>query len=459
MNDMIYFEPGVPRSDEAERSVIGALLLDNLAFDRMQNPPEPGHFFSAENGRIYSAIRTLIAEQKPADVVTVWEFAAGDQSMLAYLGELANNTPSAANIARYAEIVRDKAVERALLAATAQITERVHDRSVRTADKLDFAQAQLMALSDDNAVNDAESVGELLYGLVEDLEAAEEGTLPPRASCGFLDLDSKAGVCFPTDMIVIGGRPGMGKTTFGLNIAEFRARRGEPGLIWSGEMPREQIRNKLVASVGRVEYKALREKRCLNGDEFERVKYAMSVLKDAPIMVFDRPGITIYDLAAKARQAKRRYGKLSWILVDYLQLMEGPEDNSVQKYTNISKGLKGLAKSLGVTVYALAQLNRGLEQRMDKRPVMSDLRESGGIEQDADLIGFVYRDEIYNPESPAKGMCEFLIRKNRHGENGVMVPLAANLQFSRFDNADFSYPDLHKKHEPSRPRFSGVAND
>lgn len=445
-----------PYAPEAECSVIGALLLDNAAFDRMTVSLEPSDFYHAENSRVFGAVRQLISENKPADAVTVYAALGGsDTALLAFLGDAANNTPGASGINRYAEIVKEKALERSILAASASVSEKACDRSMTAAEKLDFAQAQFMALSDTRSADEPELVGDLLHSLIDDIEAAEEGRLPKKSSCGLADVDARIDICSETDMVVIGGRPGMGKTTFGLNVGLNRARNGESGLVWSGEMPKSQIRNKFISSIGRIEYKALREKRKLTNDEYERLKYAIGVMQDLPVAVFDTPGISVYELASKARKMKRVMGGLSWIVVDYLQLMRGDGKEPVQQITSISKGLKMLAKSLNVTVYALAQLNRSLEQRPNKRPVMADLRESGAIEQDADSILFVYRDEIYNPDSEAKGMAELIVGKNRHGDSGGMIPLVTELQYSLFQNAvQGSYPDLGRPRKQERSTFS-----
>ena len=444
--------PAVPHSVEAEQSFLGGLLLDNAAFDRLTSPLEPAHFFLAEHRAIYAAIRELIARQQPADMVTVYAALQAEPGTLAYLGELAANTPSAANIGRYAEIIRDRSLQRELLSATADISERVHHGTGSAVEKLDAAQSRLMSLSESSTV-DVVQVGELLPDFLDRLEQIEDGSLPPRATCGYPDIDQRVHITEATDMVVIGGRPATGKTTLALNIAEARARRGEPGLIWSGEMPSSQIRDKLIASVGGVEYKAFREGRRLTSEEYDKVVYALGVIKDLPMHIFDAPGISVFDLGAKARQVKRRSG-LKWIVIDYLQLMRGDGENETMRFSEISRSLKEMAKALGVTVYALSQLNRSLEARPNKRPIMSDLRSTGAIEQDADVIMFLYRDELYNPDTDAKGMAEIIVGKNRHGEAGIMVPLATRLEFSRFESMVYGqYPDLDKPQKNSRRGF------
>jgi replicative DNA helicase len=435
-----------PHSVEAEQSLLGGLLLDNTAWDRIADLVSEADFYRDDHRRIFRHINLLIERGKPADVVTVFESIEKSDEVeasggLAYLGEIANNTPSAANIRRYAEIVRERAILRKLVTVGDEIAASALNPLGKEAKTLlDQAEAKIFEIAEAGSRNTQGFVpiqpllGQVVDRIQElcDRENPSDITGVPT---GFHDLDEKTSGLQPGDMIVVAGRPSMGKTAFALNIAEHVAvDMGLPVALFSLEMPGAQLAMRMLSSIGRLDQLRVRTGR-LNDEEWQRLTYALGRLNDAPVHIDETGGINAVDLRARARRLYRQCGKLGLIVVDYLQLMSSTRDgeNRATEIAEISRSIKSLAKELHVPVVALSQLNRELEKRNDKRPVMSDLRESGAIEQDADLILFLYRDEVYNTDSPDKGSAEVIIGKHRNGPTGK-VQLTFLGEYTRFQN-------------------------
>jgi replicative DNA helicase len=436
-----------PHSIEAEQSVLGGLLLDNGAADRIADFLSGDHFYSDAHRLLYNAIMQLIGDNKPADVVTVAEALGSINKLdyvggMSYLAALVENVPTAANIRRYAEIVHERAILRRLAAAGGEISESAFHplgRSVR--EILDQAETKVFEIAEHGARGQQgfQDIRPLLTQVVERIEFLYNRDNPSDVTgiaTGFTDLDRMTSGLQEGDLIVIAGRPSMGKTSLALNIAEHVALVLKmPVAIFSMEMGATQLAMRLMGSVGRLDQQKIRTGRLTN-DDWERLSGALGKLNDAPIHIDETPAMNALEVRARARRLARQYGgKLGAIVVDYLQLMEAVSDgeNRATEISEISRSMKALAKELKVPVLALSQLNRSLEQRPNKRPVMSDLRESGAIEQDADLILFIYRDEVYNEDTQEKGVAEIIIGKQRNGPIGV-VRLAFLGENTRFEN-------------------------
>ncbi len=435
-----------PHSLEAEQSLIGGLLLDNTAWERIADLVVGEDFYRDDHRRIYQHITKLLDAGKPADVVTVFESLeksgeAEQAGGLVYLAEIANNTPSAANIRRYAEIVHERAILRKLVAVGDEIAASALAPSGKDAKiLLDEAEARVFEIAEAGARHGAgfQSIQPLLKQVVDRVQELYDRDDPSEVigvPTGFVDLDEKTSGLHPSDMLIIAGRPAMGKTSFALNIAEHVAvEKRLPVAIFSMEMPGNQLATRFISSVGRIDMQKIRNGR-LNDDDWRRLTMAMGKLYEAPIYIDETPGLNPIDLRARARRLARQCGRLGLIVIDYLQLMNGTRDadNRATELSEISRSVKALAKELNVPILALSQLNRSLEQRPNKRPVMSDLRESGAIEQDADIIMFIYRDEVYNPDSQDKGTAEVIIGKHRNGPTG-MVRMTFLGEYTRFEN-------------------------
>jgi len=433
-----------PQSIDAEQSVLGGLLLDNQRWDVIADKISVEDFYRREHRLIFSAISALCRESSPADVVTVSERLeqTGDLEAaggLAYLGSLANNTPSAANVAAYAEIVRERSILRQLLQATGEISDAAYSPGDRSASQvLDYAEKRVFDISEGRARGRGgyEPIAALLTKTVDRIDELyrKQGDITGVAT-GFSDLDEKTSGLQPSDLIIIAGRPSMGKTTLAMNIAENAAVGHKiPVAIFSMEMPGTQLAMRMMASLGRINAHRVRTGK-LDDEDWPRLTSAVSLLSETPIYIDDTPALTPMELRARARRIKREHD-LGLIIVDYLQLMQigdNSTENRATEISNITRSLKALAKELNVPLIAMSQLNRSLEQRTDKRPVMSDLRESGAIEQDADVILFIYRDEVYNEESPAKGTAEIIIGKQRNGPIGK-VTLTFLGEYTKFEN-------------------------
>ncbi|NMG35374.1 replicative DNA helicase [Azoarcus sp. TTM-91] len=435
-----------PHSLEAEQSLIGGILLDNQAWERIADLASEADFYRDDHRRIFKQISKLIDLGKPADVVTVFESLeksgeAEQAGGLAYLAEIANNTPSAANIRRYAEIVRERAILRKLVAVGDEIASSALSPSGKDAKALlDEAEAKVFEIAEAGARHTTGfmSIQPILKQVVDRVQELYDRDSPSEITgipSGFTDLDSKTAGLQPSDMLIVAGRPAMGKTTFALNVAEHVAVEARlPVAIFSMEMPGTQLATRFISSVGRIDMQKIKSGR-LTDDDWQRLTVAMGKLYDAPLFIDETPGLNPIDLRARARRLARQCGRLGLIVIDYLQLMTGSKDsdNRAAELSEISRSVKSLAKELHVPIIALSQLNRSLEQRPNKRPVMSDLRESGAIEQDADIIMFIYRDEVYNPDSPDKGTAELIIGKHRNGPTGT-VRMTFLGQYTRFEN-------------------------
>ncbi|WKE66237.1 replicative DNA helicase [Gallaecimonas kandeliae] len=435
-----------PHSLEAEQSVLGGLLLDNQAWDRVAEKVVEQDFYSRAHRLIFKGMTILAAANKPLDLITVSEQLERDNQLeeaggFAYLGEIARNTPSAANIHAYAEIVRERAVVRELLGTANEIAEACFDPQGRSsAELLDMAESKVfnIAESRSSANEGPQNIKNVLEKTVDRIEKLfgqpHDGVT--GVSTGFNDLDKMTAGLQGSDLIIVAARPSMGKTTFAMNLAEYAAMtQDKPVLIYSLEMPSEQIMMRMLASLGRIDQTKIRTGQ-LDDDDWARLSSTMGLLMEKGQMyIDDASGLTPTEVRSRARRIAREHGGISLIMVDYLQLMTVPgmQDNRTLEIAEISRSLKALAKELQCPVIALSQLNRSLEQRADKRPVNSDLRESGSIEQDADLIMFIYRDEVYHPETADKGVAEIIIGKQRNGPIG-RVRLTFQGHFSRFDN-------------------------
>jgi len=448
-----------PHSIEAEQSVVGGLLLENDALDKIADILSADDFYQHDHKTIYQHIAKLIERNRPADIVTVAESLESTAELsavggIAYLGSLAQNTPTAANIRRYAEIVRERAVMRKLVSVGSDIAESAYSPNGRDAQQLlDEAEAKIFQIAEGGQKNSQgfQDIKELLPQVAEridELFSRDNQSDVTGIPTGFADLDSMTSGLQAGDLIIVAGRPSMGKTAFSINIAENVALdTGLPVAVFSMEMGATQLAMRMIGSVGRLDQHRMRTGR-LEDEDWEKLTTALGRLNEAPIFIDEGAGLSSFDVRARARRLHRQMGRLGLIVIDYLQLMAAPAgkqgENRATEISEISRSLKALAKELNVPVIALSQLNRGLEQRTDKRPVMSDLRESGAIEQDADLILFIYRDEVYNPDSQDKGTAEIIIGKQRNGPIGRvrLTFIGANTRFENHANAGYM-PDEH----------------
>jgi len=437
-----------PNSVEAEQSVLGGLLLENESLDKIADILNQSDFYRHDHRLIYTHITKLIEQNRPADIVTVAESLENSAELssvggIAYLGALAQNTPTAANIRRYAEIVRERSIMRKLVEVGSGIAESAYNPQGRDAQQLlDEAEAKIFQIAESgNRGNQGFVNIQTLLPQVADridfLYQRENQGSVTGIPTGFDDLDERTSGFQPGDLIIVAGRPSMGKTAFSLNIAENVALDSKkPVAVFSMEMGATQLATRMIGSVGRLDQHRMRNGN-LEDEDWVRLTTALGKLNDAPIFIDEGAGLSSFDVRARARRLHRQTGGLGLIVVDYLQLMAGTSgrasENRATEISEISRSLKSLAKELNVPVVALSQLNRSGEQRPDKRPVMSDLRESGAIEQDADLILFIYRDEVYNPDSEDKGMAEIIIAKQRNGPIG-RIRLTFLGQHTRFEN-------------------------
>jgi len=437
-----------PHSVEAEQSVLGGMLLDATAWDKVADLIGSQDFYRNEHRIIYQHIERLCDQARPVDVITVAESLESHNELekaggLAYLGTLANNVPSAANIRRYAEIVRERAIMRKLAEVGSDIASSAFNPSGRNADQLlDEAESKVFEIAEagERGRQGFIPIPPLLTQVVERIETLygrDEQSSVTGVSTGFADLDEKTSGLQPGDLIIVAGRPSMGKTAFSINIAENVALdSNKPVAIFSMEMGGAQLAMRMIGSVGRLNQHNLRTGR-LEDEDWSRMTHALGRLNEAPIFIDETPGLNALELRSRSRRLHRQNDGLGLIVIDYLQLMTSPaskaSENRATEISDISRSLKALAKELHVPVIALSQLNRSLEQRPNKRPVMSDLRESGAIEQDADVILFIYRDEVYNADSAEKGKAEIIIGKQRNGPIG-MVPLMFRGEYTRFEN-------------------------
>ena len=435
-----------PHSIEAESSVLGGLLLDNGAWDRVSDLLSDGDFYRYEHRMVYSAIGALINASKPADVITVFEQLQGQGKAeeiggLGYLNSLAQYVPSAGNIRRYAEIVRERSILRKLVSASDEISTNAFNPKGRpVAAILDEAEQKIFNIGEEGARTKQgfQAMDTLVVALLDRVqEMADNPNDVTGVPTGFYDLDRMTSGFQPGDMIVLAARPSMGKTALAINIAEHVAlNEGLPVAVFSMEMGASQLAVRIVGSIGRIDQGHLRTGK-LTDDEWPRLTEAIEKLRNVSLHIDETPSLTTSELRANARRLARQCGKLGLIVVDYLQLMSVSssmsEENRATAVGEISRGLKMLAKELQCPVIALSQLSRGVESRTDKRPMMSDLRESGAIEQDADVIMFIYRDDYYNKDSKEPGVAEIIISKQRNGPTGT-VKLAFLKPITKFES-------------------------
>jgi replicative DNA helicase len=437
-----------PHSIEAEQSLLGALLLDNQAFDRVADLVTGEDFYRDDHRRVWRHIARLIEAGKPADVVTVSESveASEDKDKTggpAYLGGLAQNTPSALNIRRYAELVRERSVQRRL----AQVATGIAEEALNPAGKdvgqlLDESESKIFQIAESGARRDQglleiKPVLAKVFERIDHLYHADNPSDVTGVPTGYTRIDQMTSGLQPGDLVIIAARPSMGKTALALNIAEHVAvDNGLPVAVFSMEMSSTQLAMRMLGSIARVDQHKMRTGR-LNDKEWGDLSDAMGKLHETPLFIDEGGALTALEVRARARRLKRQYSKLGLIVIDYLQLMAASTqgENRATEISEISRSLKAMAKELDVPVVALSQLNRAVDQRPDRRPVMSDLRESGAIEQDADVILFIYREVVYKPDLPEdqRGLAEVIIGKQRNGPIGT-IKLTFLGQHTRFEN-------------------------
>lgn len=432
-----------PHSIEAEQAILGGLFLDHEAWSRVAERLRADDFYRRDHQLIFNAISALDSGGNPFDLVTVAEWLENNQQLddaggLSYLAALADSTPGSSNIIAYADIVRKRSILRQLIRATSEISDSVFNPMGRSSNEiLDFAERSIFEIAEQ------ESRGRKNYSSIKDLlvstldridELYHKKSHITGVATGFTDFDRQTAGLQKSDLIIVAGRPSMGKTAFAVNLAENAIiKEGMSVALFSMEMSGEQLSMRMMSSLGRIDQHKVRTGK-LDDDDWPRLTSAVEILKDARLYIDDTPALTPAELRARCRRLAREHG-LDMVVVDYLQLMQvpGSKENRATEISEISRSLKAMAKELDIPVIALSQLNRSLEQRPNKRPVMSDLRESGAIEQDADVIVFIYRDEVYDDESPDKGIAEIIIGKQRNGPIGT-VRLSFLGRFTRFEN-------------------------
>lgn len=409
-------------STEAEQSLIGGLLLDNQRFEVVEDIITADDFYRQEHRAIYTAIASLIRKDTPADVLTVTE-ALGDSGELeavggmAYIGSLVSNTPSAASVKAYANIVRDRSLRRRMTAICSHTIEAAQEGDIGTL--LDNFQTEVLAITDDKSDAGPVSMNAALVATVDQIDARyKSGSGLIGLPTGFADLDDTMCGLEDGSLIVIAARPGMGKTTLALNITQNVIMANRTALFFSLEMPTTQLMQRMISSSGHLPFDHVRTAR-LEDDDWPRMTKAMTKLNGKKLFIDETPGLPIREIRARARRMKRT--GLDLIVIDYLQLMTGQGDTTNDRIEEITRELKRLAKELSLPIIALSQLNRGLEKRPNKRPILADLRDSGAIEQDADTVLFIYQDEFYNPDTPSKGTAEIIIGKQRNGPVGTVL--------------------------------------
>jgi replicative DNA helicase len=432
-----------PHSVEAEQAVLGGLMLDPNAWDAVADLIQASDFYRRDHRLIFESIAEVADIRGSCDAVTISEHLERKGRLeevggLAYLGTIARDTPSAANVRAYAEIIRERSILRQLAAAGGEIATAATDSRGRSAtDLVDEAERRVFEIAERGSRGKSgfQAIRDILPQTIDRLDTLHQSPGEIRGvPTGFTQLDRKTTGLQPGDLIVIAGRPSMGKTTLAVNIAENAAiAKGVPSAIFSMEMSAEQLTLRLISSLGRVNQTHLRTGN-FSEEDWSRIQGAMSQLSGAPLYVDESPALTPTEVRARARRLKRERG-LGLIVVDYLQLMQvpGTKENRATEISEISRSLKALAKELSVPVVALSQLNRAVEQRTDKKPVMSDLRESGAIEQDSDLILLIYRDEVYDPNTTRRGVADIIIAKQRNGPVGE-IQLTFLGEYTRFEN-------------------------
>lgn len=432
-----------PHSLEAEQSVLGGIMLDAHVWDKVCDRIQSNDFYYPGHRTIFQAMQALLNRDKPLDVITLVDWLR-EQSKLeevgddTYLYELARNTPSVSNVVAYADIIRERSVLRQLIDVANAIASRAYSpEGMDTVQILDEAERNVFSIAESSpSVSGPVNIKSVLTSTVDRIDQLYHSTdsvtgLPT----GYTDLDQMTSGLQPADLVILAARPSMGKTSFAMNVAEHAAIKSQkPVLVFSLEMPAESLAMRMLSSLSRIDQHKIRTGN-LQDDDWSRITSSIAMLSQAPMFIDDTPGLSPAEMRARARRIAKENGEIGLILVDYLQLMQmpGQSENRTLEVSEISRALKGLAKELNVPVIALSQLNRSLEQRSDKRPVMSDLRESGAIEQDADVITFIYRDEVYNEDSADMGTAEIIIAKQRNGPIGK-VRLTFQGQYTRFEN-------------------------
>ncbi len=438
-----------PHSIDAEQSVLGGLLLDNRAWESVSEVLEDSDFYSHKHRNIYRAIKSLVDQEQPVDVVTVAEEleelgTLDDVGGIAYLSELADMTPSTANSGAYGVIVKERSQQRRLIEAASEITLAAYEPEGKNSlDILSDAEQKIAQIAEGNRKEGGPVVvGPILKNTLDQLD--ELFNKPEGLSgltSGFTEIDNRTSGFQKADMIVVAGRPSMGKTTYAMNLVENAlVATKRPCIVFSMEMPSESIVMRMLSSIGKIDQTRIRSGKLIE-DDWPRLSSAVNILKDLPLYIDDTPALTPQDMRARCRKVYRENDNdLALVMVDYMQLMRvsGPSEGRSQEISEISRSMKAIAKEFSCPIIALSQLNRSLEQRPNKRPVMSDLRESGAIEQDADIIAFIYRDEVYNEDTPDKGIAEIITGKHRNGPIGT-DRLAFVGKYTRFENLAAGY--------------------
>ncbi len=429
-----------PQNIDAEEAILGGILLDPEAMNRVIELMRPEAFYISAHQEIYRAMLALQAQGRPTDLMSVssWLFDHGVMEKIggqSRLAQLVDHTISAVNIDQYAQLVMEKYLRRKLIQTGHEVAQLGYDTSTSLERILDQSEQKIFGITQARPQNSLLPTGDILTSTFSDIESRSLGLVAPGISCGFYDLDAMTQGFQRSDLIIAAGRPAMGKTSFVLNIARnIAAFHRLPVAVFSLEMSKEQLVYRLLSSEVQIESGRLRAGR-VSQNEWEPLGHAISVLSQMPVFIDDTPNISVTEMRSKARRLQAEQGgALGLILIDYLQLMEGSgSENRVQELSRVTRALKGLARELNVPVIALSQLSRGVESRTNKRPMMSDLRESGSIEQDADLIIMLYRDEYYNPDTPDRGIAVVIFTKHRNGPVGT-VKLLFEPQFTRFRN-------------------------
>jgi len=441
-----------PQALAAEEAVLGGILLDNTGIDRVTGVVGPEDFYRENHRCIFRAMRSLAERNEPVDLITLGEeLKARDELTnvggLTYLAQLAERVPTAANIGHHANIVREKAILRNLITTATSIATRGYEENDSVKELLDRAEQDIFAIADREVSPGFVRLDALVMPTLEtiDLLHKRKETVT-GVPTGFIDLDKMTAGLQPSDLVIVAGRPSMGKTAFCLNIAQHAALSTQKGVaVFSLEMSKEQLAMRMLCSEARVDLAGVRTGH-FHDDEFEALAHAAGLLAAAPIYIDDTPALSVLELRAKARRLSRDpAANLKLIIVDYLQLMRSSEgkDSREQEISEISRSLKALAKELHVPVIALSQLNRQVENRSPPKPRLSDLRESGAIEQDADVIAFIYREEVYIEDSNRKGLADIIVAKQRNGPVGS-VELSFRREYTRFENREFA-PDTDEE--------------
>jgi replicative DNA helicase len=442
----------LPHSPEAEQAVLGGLMLANNFYDAVAEVLKFGDFFKETHQQIFTAINSLAEAEQPFDIITLSEELARHDELeriggIAYLSEVAKNTPSASNITAYARIVREHATIRQLIHVANDISRLGYDSSGLDAnDLLQLAEKRVLEIAEGRPKEGGlESMEGLLKSTVERIDKLFRSKSEITGlSSGLVDLDKRTAGWQNGELIILAARPSMGKTALALNFVESAVfTQKKPVLVFSMEMPSESLIMRMISSVGRIDQTKIRNGQ-LTEEDWPKLSTAVQKMKGAPLFIDDTGGLTPQDMRARIRRTVREHGEPGLIMVDYLQLMQvaGSSDGRTQEISEISRSLKGLAKEYNCPMIALSQLNRGVEQRPNKRPMNSDLRESGAIEQDADVILFIYRDDYYDEDSPEKGIAELIIGKQRNGEIGTCRAAFVG-KYTRFENLapDYVQPE------------------